>query len=145
MPVPAVLPRRAIGIPRLRAISAVHCGQLWLLSLRFSKRRCHCPDSTIPSRMEFTRMPFSTSSFDRGQRHIEQRGTGSRGGNHVLFRLQSQQRVHTGNRGDIRLFKLRLEGLYRVNHAEQFQFGFVQPGLARRIGEVGDIAPARRY
>ena len=58
----------------------------------------------------------------------------------MLFRLQCQQRVHTGNRGDIRLFKLRLEGLYRVNHAEQFQFGFVQPGLARRIGEVGDIA-----
>lgn len=67
-------------------------------------------DSTIPSRWNSRGCLFSTSSFDRvsvidGAARCGQQRWQS------CFRLQSQQRVHTGNRGDIRLFKLRLEGL----------------------------------
>ena len=112
-------PKRCIGIPRRRAISAVQSAQLWRLSARFSKRRRHCPDSTMPSRMELTRMPLPTSSLRQRQRHVEQRRARRRGGDHVFFRLQRQQRVDAGDGGDIGSLQQRQKRLHRINYAEE--------------------------
>ena len=57
----------------------------------------------------------------------------------MLLRLQRQQRVHAGYRGDIRALELRLKGLHRVNHPEQLELRLVQPRLPRRIGEVRHV------
>ena len=54
----------------------------------------------MPQQNGFSADALPIRSFD-GQRHIQQRGAGGRGGDHVLFRLQRQQ-VHAGNGSDIR-------------------------------------------
>ena len=52
----AASPNRPNGMPLVLARVAIQSARLCALSARASKRRCHCPESTRPSRIEFTRI-----------------------------------------------------------------------------------------